>query len=63
MTERLREAVAGLADRLVLDYPHGTPAGAWWVPARFGGGAPTPEEGQRYVERIRRTNFDRRATG
>lgn len=63
ITRRLREEVGLLADRLVRDYPDGTPAGAWWVPARFGGGAPTPEEGQRYVERIRRTNFDRRATG
>lgn len=38
-------------------YPH--PAGAWWVPARLGGAAPTPEEARRIeaaelAERARR---------
>jgi 1-acyl-sn-glycerol-3-phosphate acyltransferase len=60
VTADLRGAVQALADELIEDYPDGTPAGAWWVPARFGGGAPSPDEGHRYVERIRRERFDRR---
>jgi len=42
-------------DRAVVEYPDGTPAGAWWVPARFGGGAPTLEEADAYLDGIRRT--------
>lgn len=61
VTEVLRARVEGLADGLVTTYPDGTPDGAWWVPARFGGGAPSPAEGKAYVERIRRTRFGHRA--
>ncbi len=53
VTERARDAVAALVDQAVTAYPEGTPAGAWWVPARFGGGAPTPQEADDYVDRIR----------
>ena len=64
VTATLRDRVQLLADDLVTSYPDGAPRGAWWVPARFGGGAPSPAEGHAYVERIRRTRFarqDRRA--
>lgn len=64
VTDDLRDRIRKLADDLVTSYPDGTPAGAWWVPARFGGGAPSTDEGDAYVERIRRTRFgraDRRA--
>ena len=60
VTDELRRRVQGLVDGLITTYPDGAPAGAWWVPARFGGGAPSPAEGDRYVDRIRRTRFDRR---
>ncbi len=59
VTLELRDRVRALADDLVRTYPDGAPRGAWWVPARFGGGAPTPAEGDAYVERIRRTRFGR----
>lgn len=57
VTEELRTQVRALADHLVTTYPDGAPAGAWWVPARFGGGAPTPAEGDAYVDEVRRTRF------
>jgi 1-acyl-sn-glycerol-3-phosphate acyltransferase len=42
-TERLRESLQGLVDRLQREYPvAGT--GAWWQPRSLGGTAPTPEE-------------------
>ncbi|MGW0162762.1 lysophospholipid acyltransferase family protein [Mycobacterium sp. NPDC003323] len=41
MTE-LRTAMTTLLHRTQDDYPH--PAGAYWVPRRLGGSAPTPEE-------------------
>jgi 1-acyl-sn-glycerol-3-phosphate acyltransferase len=39
-TERLRGHMAELLDEVQRDYPDGLPAGAHWVPARLGGGAP-----------------------
>jgi 1-acyl-sn-glycerol-3-phosphate acyltransferase len=36
----LRQRMQALLDEVQRDYPDGTPAGAWWVPARLGGGAP-----------------------
>lgn len=41
---RLQTALQSAADIAVLDFPLGHPAGAWWVPAKFGGGAPTEAE-------------------
>jgi 1-acyl-sn-glycerol-3-phosphate acyltransferase len=39
-TQRLREHMAAILDDVQHDYPDGLPAGAHWVPARLGGGAP-----------------------
>lgn len=61
VTEQLRGQIRDLSDDLVTTYPDGAPAGAWWVPERFGGGAPSPAEGDAYVERIRRERFGRRS--
>ncbi|MCC5947491.1 MAG: 1-acyl-sn-glycerol-3-phosphate acyltransferase [Nitriliruptoraceae bacterium] len=44
VTAQLREAMRHLLDEVQRDYPDGTPAGAWWVPARLGGGAPPVED-------------------
>lgn len=40
----LQTALQEAVDVAVLDYPLGHPAGAWWVPAKFGGAAPTEAE-------------------
>lgn len=37
----LERRVTALLHEVQEAYPDGTPAGAWWVPARLGGGAPT----------------------
>ncbi len=42
VTAELQQTTEHLLDRLQRHYPDGTPAGAWWVPARLGGGAPPP---------------------
>lgn len=39
-SERVHDAVVGLLADARADYPDGAPAGAWWVPAALGGGAP-----------------------
>lgn len=43
-TERLRKVMARMLADLQQGYEDGTPQGAWWVPARLGGGAPAPDE-------------------
>ena len=42
---RLRSAMTTILHEVQARYPH--PAGAYWVPHRLGGGAPTPEEARR----------------
>ncbi|CPR10839.1 acyltransferase family protein [Mycobacterium bohemicum DSM 44277] len=41
----LRESMTMLLHRAQQDYPH--EPGAWWVPQRLGGGAPTPSDAAR----------------
>ncbi|WP_369047003.1 lysophospholipid acyltransferase family protein [Sinomonas sp. P10A9] len=41
---RLQAAMQDAADVAALDFTLGLPARAWWVPAKFGGGAPTEAE-------------------
>jgi 1-acyl-sn-glycerol-3-phosphate acyltransferase len=55
-TAHLRTTMAGMLDRTIRAYPE-QPAGAWWLPASYGGGAPTPEE----AERLDREELARRA--
>jgi len=50
VTRELRSRMQAMLTEVVTDYPEGTPAGAWWVPHRLGGGA--PEHGP--VERAHR---------
>jgi len=41
----LREAMTELLDRTIRAYPEDEqPPGSWWLPAKYGGSAPTPEE-------------------
>ena len=44
VTKELAERMQRLLEEAVRTYPDGAPAGAWWVPARFGGGAPAHQE-------------------
>ena len=44
----LREAMTGLLHKVQQDYPH--PAGAYWVPLRMGGSAPTLERAKEMDE-------------
>ena len=42
--ERLRSAMSALLDRTIRAYPaQEQPPGSWWLPASYGGSAPTPE--------------------
>jgi 1-acyl-sn-glycerol-3-phosphate acyltransferase len=43
VTAEVRAVMARRLDEVQRAYPDGTPAGAWWVPARLGGGAPPPD--------------------
>jgi len=44
-TAELRSAMAELLDRTIRAYPEDEqPSGSWWLPAKYGGSAPTPEE-------------------
>lgn len=45
-TARLRATMAEMLDRTIRAYPE-QPAGAWWLPASYGGGAPSPAEAER----------------
>lgn len=45
---QLRAAMSAMLGQVQQDYPH--PAGAYWVPHRLGGSAPTPAEAARLDE-------------
>ncbi|GAA0611267.1 1-acyl-sn-glycerol-3-phosphate acyltransferase [Kribbella sandramycini] len=55
-TDALRATMAGMLDETIRAYPE-QPAGAWWLPAAYGGSAPTPAE----ADRIDREELERRA--
>jgi 1-acyl-sn-glycerol-3-phosphate acyltransferase len=56
-TAHLRTTMAGMLDRTIRAYPE-QPPGAWWLPASYGGGAPTPAE----AERLDQEELARRAS-
>ena len=44
-TAELRSVMSATLDRTIRDYPADEqPPGSWWLPASYGGSAPTPEE-------------------
>ncbi len=43
-TARVADALQAMLDDVVRTYPDGAPPGAWWVPARLGGGAPPHDQ-------------------
>jgi 1-acyl-sn-glycerol-3-phosphate acyltransferase len=56
-TAELRARMAALLDETIASYPaEDQPPGSWWLPARLGGTAPTPEEALRLdrEEKLRR---------
>ena len=58
---QLRAAMAELLDRTIRDYPaEEQPAGSWWLPASYGGSAPTPDEATRLDAEERRRRAERR---
>ncbi len=47
-TDQLREAMSRMLDESIRAYPaEEQPPGSWWLPASYGGSAPTPEEARR----------------
>jgi 1-acyl-sn-glycerol-3-phosphate acyltransferase len=47
-TARLREVMSGLLDAAIRGYPADEqPPGSWWLPASYGGTAPTTDEALR----------------
>jgi 1-acyl-sn-glycerol-3-phosphate acyltransferase len=58
----LRDRIERLLHQVQRTYPDGTPAGAWWVPARLGGGAPEPDEVHDFLEALKH-RWGRRPAG
>jgi 1-acyl-sn-glycerol-3-phosphate acyltransferase len=63
VTARVREQMVALLDGLQAGYPDrpASPEDAWWLPARLGGTAPTPEEAVVIEERVRAERAAKRA--
>ncbi len=65
-TQRLRSTMRSLLDSAIRAYPDDEqPPGCWWLPASYGGSAPTPQEAARLdraekLERARRRARSRR---
>ena len=61
-TAMLRERMTTMLDAAVAAYPADEqPPGSWWVPARLGGSAPTPEEAARLDAEEKRARAAKRA--
>ena len=61
-TAELHAAMSALVEEAVREYPaEEQPPGSWWLPARFGGSAPTPEEAARLDAEEKRERAARRA--
>jgi 1-acyl-sn-glycerol-3-phosphate acyltransferase len=62
ITEQLHARMAALLDETIDRYPD-KPAGAWWIPQRRGGSAPSLEEALEIEERVRSEKAAKRAAG
>jgi 1-acyl-sn-glycerol-3-phosphate acyltransferase len=60
ITEQLHARMAALLDETIDRYPD-KPAGAWWIPLRRGGSAPSLEEALEIEERVRSEKAAKRA--
>lgn len=60
-TARLREVMRTMLDETIRAYPADEqPPGSWWLPASYGGSAPTPEEAVRLDAEEKRRRAERR---
>ena len=61
-TARLRQRMSSMLDDAIAAYPADEqPPGSWWVPARHGGSAPTPDEAARLDVEEKRARAAKRA--
>ncbi|MEP7739971.1 lysophospholipid acyltransferase family protein [Nocardioides sp. 31GB23] len=61
-TAQLRERMSSMLDDAIAAYPADEqPPGSWWVPARHGGSAPTPDEAARLDVEEKRARAAKRA--
>jgi 1-acyl-sn-glycerol-3-phosphate acyltransferase len=60
ITEKLHARMTALLDETIDRYPD-KPAGAWWIPQRRGGSAPSLEEALEIEERVRSEKAAKRA--
>jgi 1-acyl-sn-glycerol-3-phosphate acyltransferase len=60
VTEQLHARLVALLDETIDRYPD-KPLGAWWIPQRRGGSAPSLEEALEIEERVRREKAEKRA--
>ncbi|WP_340537707.1 lysophospholipid acyltransferase family protein [Nocardioides sp. GXZ039] len=61
-TAELRRIMTALLDETIRTYPEDEqPPGSWWLPASYGGSAPTPEEAARMDAAEKRERVARRA--
>ncbi|HEX2893467.1 MAG TPA: lysophospholipid acyltransferase family protein [Marmoricola sp.] len=62
VTKALQTRMEGMLDRLIRSYPaEEQPPGSWWLPASYGGSAPTPEEAAAMYAEERRLRAERKA--
>jgi 1-acyl-sn-glycerol-3-phosphate acyltransferase len=62
LTDDLHARMSALLDETIACYPD-KPPGAWWIPARLGGSAPTLEEAVQIEERVRAEKAARKQQG
>ena len=61
-TAELRKRMVALLDEAIRAYPEDEqPPGSWWLPASYGGSAPTPEEAERIDAEEKRERARKRA--
>ena len=62
VTADLQRRMEEMLDRLITAYPADEqPPGCWWLPARYGGSAPTPDEAAAMYAEERRLRAERKA--
>jgi 1-acyl-sn-glycerol-3-phosphate acyltransferase len=62
LTHELQSTMEAMLDRLITSHPAAEqPPGSWWLPARFGGSAPTLDEAAAMYAEERRLRAERKA--